>query len=277
MCRLYGFAANQPTRLECSLVEAQNALLQQSRLDRRGRANPDGWGIAHYESGIPRVERRTRAAYQDLEFSAAAQRIKAESVIAHVRAATIGGIVPQNTHPFTHGPWTFAHNGTVTGFEHVGPLLLAQTPAEILTRRRGTTDSEVVFLWLLGRLSRFGLDPNRPAGDVTAIVEMLGEAIPLLAAMPETAGAGEPAKLNLMLTDGQHLVASRWGNTLWWTERDGVTDCSVCSLRHADPVPGYRAVVIASEPITSEAWHEVPEGSIVAAGQNDPVSIQEMR
>ena len=30
MCRLYGFLATQPTRLECSLVTAQNALENQS-------------------------------------------------------------------------------------------------------------------------------------------------------------------------------------------------------------------------------------------------------
>jgi len=31
MCRLYGFLATDPTRVECSLVESQYALLAQSR------------------------------------------------------------------------------------------------------------------------------------------------------------------------------------------------------------------------------------------------------
>ena len=31
MCRLYGFRATEPTRLECALVRAQNSLVVQSR------------------------------------------------------------------------------------------------------------------------------------------------------------------------------------------------------------------------------------------------------
>jgi len=273
MCRLYGFQANRPTRLECSLVEAQNALLSQSRLDQRGRANADGWGIAHYVAWQPMVERRTRAAFQDLEFSAAAQRIEATTVVAHVRAATVGGILPQNTHPFSHGPWVFAHNGTVSGFDTVGPFMLAEIPEAILEERRGTTDSEVVFLWLLAQMPRFGLDPDRTAATEDAIVDLLRESTRRIVAMSHEAEAEEPAKLNFMLTDGDHLVASRWGNTLWWTAREGVTDCSVCSLRHVDPTPGYRAVVVASEPITSEHWREVPEGSLISVADGGTASI----
>lgn len=33
MCRLYGFRANEATKVECALVLAQNSLLAQSRAD----------------------------------------------------------------------------------------------------------------------------------------------------------------------------------------------------------------------------------------------------
>ena len=46
MCRLYGFLATESTRLECSLVEAHNALQLQSDRDGRGVRNADGWGIS---------------------------------------------------------------------------------------------------------------------------------------------------------------------------------------------------------------------------------------
>ena len=36
MCRLYGFRANEPTKVECTLVHAQNALIVQSREDLAG-------------------------------------------------------------------------------------------------------------------------------------------------------------------------------------------------------------------------------------------------
>ncbi len=31
MCRLYALRASEPTRVECSLVRAQNALMEQSK------------------------------------------------------------------------------------------------------------------------------------------------------------------------------------------------------------------------------------------------------
>ena len=56
MCRLYGLHANEPTRVECSLVRAQNALMEQSRKDQEGFANAHGWGLAAQSEGAPGVK-----------------------------------------------------------------------------------------------------------------------------------------------------------------------------------------------------------------------------
>ena len=100
MCRLYGFRGTAPTRLDCSLVRAQNALMAQSRQDRRGVANADGWGIGFYEDGLPVVDKFDTAAYEDRRFSEAAGRVNSPTVLAHVRQATVGGAKRANTHPF---------------------------------------------------------------------------------------------------------------------------------------------------------------------------------
>jgi predicted glutamine amidotransferase len=56
------------------------------------------------------------------------------------------------------------------------------------------------------------------------------------------------------------------GRTLYYLERNGVYDCEICGFPHIhhDPSRAYRAVVVASEPITHEPWQEVPEGSLYA-------------
>ncbi len=79
-------------------------------------------------------------------------------------------------------------------------------------------------------------------------------------------GAEEGAKLNLLLTDGHALMASRWGNSLHVLQREGVQDCEICGIGHVDAPhrQGYRAAIAASEPITSEAWQPVPERSVLA-------------
>ena len=260
MCRLYGFLATDQTRLECSLVEAQNALQVQSDRDLRGVRNADGWGIAQWKGDLPRVSRNTDPAFADHQFAEIASSVSSDAVIAHVRAATVGDVAMQNTHPFTHGPWVFAHNGTIGAFEHVATHLDIgyYGPPE------GETDSELAFLWILNRMNEHGLDPDAPADDLEQIVDVVADSVLELVRISLLAGAPESPKLNFLLSDGKHLVASRWGNTLYWTFRRGIADCSVCGTSHCPQADAdYRSVVIASEPITNEDWTEVAEGSVI--------------
>jgi len=274
MCRLYGFIANEATRLECSLVVAQNSLLVQSDRDGRGRRNADGWGIGRWADDGLEVVRSTHPAFADRAFAAEAEATISTSVIAHVRAATVGDVLPENLHPFTYGPWAFAHNGTLTTHEELAPLLardLHRVP-------HGTTDSELIFQWILGRMHRYGLDPERPAPSLEPVADLLEQAVlDLVRASLAVPGLRHPPKLNFMISDGRHLVASRWGNTLYWTRRHAVPDCAVCGESHCPGVgDGYRAVVIASEPITDEDWREVPEGTIVGADRRGEVLTRDL-
>lgn len=264
MCRLYGISGNQPARVECSLLDAQNALITQSVEDSHGVANPDGWGIGSYEKGQTVVHKSARAASHDTRFRRTAEDLVSRTVVAHVRAATVGANSLDNTHPFSHGPWLFAHNGTLAEFHRLADGLVAEIPEYLLRSGRGDTDSELIFLWLLAKMPDFGLDPLSGADSAHTIVELLAAAVPELARRSAEV-TGDPAKLNFLLSDGVHLAASRWGNTLFLAERVGRTDCEVCATTHlaGRGESAYRAVVIASEPITREAWTEVPDRSFV--------------
>lgn len=77
MCRLYGLRATEPTKVECTLVHARNALMAQSRADRTCLSHPHGWGIATHEDHVPRVEQQAWAAYHGEHFRWAAARIHA--------------------------------------------------------------------------------------------------------------------------------------------------------------------------------------------------------
>jgi glutamine amidotransferase len=276
MCRLYGLHANEPTKVECSLVYAQNALMMQSRADLRGSSHSDGWGIGFYENSLPTIERRELAAYRDLFFSATAERVYSKTVVAHVRNATVGRASLANTHPFTHHRWTFAHNGTVRPIGELRPRLEEETEPSLLDQRRGDTDSELAFLWLLSRMSeaRICLDGER--AEPEQVAEVLAEAVRLLDERSVAAGAERPAMLNFLLTDGVSLVASRWHRTLHWLDRVGVHDCEICGIPHIhhDSERHYRAVVVASEPITRESWQEVPDHSVLVVDQGVRAEIR---
>jgi glutamine amidotransferase len=265
MCRLYGFHASQPTKVECSLVYAQNALLSQSASDERGLPHPDGWGIASYQDGVPHVQRRARAAFEDLHFGMTAERSYARTVVAHVRQATVGPLALENTQPFVYGRWVFAHNGTLRAIDSLGPELDAETAPDLLAGRRGATDSEVVFYWLLSRMREAGIGEIEPA-EPAAVSDVLSAGVSELSERSEAAGETKPTRLNIILTDGSMLLATRWRHSLYWVARHGIRDCEICGIPHVhqDSDAEYEAVAVASEPITQEDWQGVPEASILA-------------
>jgi glutamine amidotransferase len=264
LCRFYALRATAPTRVECCLIQAPNSLLAQSRLDLRGFENADGWGIAAHgaaphagaadDSGDWVIERRPHPAHDDRWFAAAAARTQATTVVAHVRHATVGTVALENTHPFDHAGWTFVHNGTVPYFADVRRELLAATTPEHRAAIRGSTDSEHLFHLILATHEQA---PPRPL--LTSLHQALGRVIGWCRAIGQEPHLG----LNVLLTDGRRMVGSRWQRSLHYLERTGRDPCPVCGRPHAaEARQDYRALMIASEPITGEPWPEVPERSV---------------
>lgn len=265
MCRLYGFRANEPTKVECTLIHAQNGLLRQSLRDERGRSNADGWGICYYQNGRPILERRATAAFADVEFAETAKEVLSETVVAHVRMATVGDPIENNAHPFVWDRWTFAHNGGLTAFDLLAETLAAETLPSLQRCRAGTTDSEQIFYWLLTRIARAGVSLDKTIGDVPSLTDVVAQSIRELARRNAATGTDQSARLNFVLTNGAVLIASRWKNSLWWVPRDGVRDCEICGVPHVrhQAETDYRAVVVASEPISHEPWQELPDESLL--------------
>jgi len=254
MCRLYGFRASEATKVECTLIHAQNALIVQSREDLAGSSHANGWGVATYADHQPHLERQAWAAYHGEHFRRAAARIFAPTVIAHVRRATVGAPRIENTHPFSHGPWAFIHNGTVPAFDLVRRKLLDAMTDGHRQAIQGDTDSEHVFHYLM---TLYDAEPDR------AIADIVRHAANQIVRWCKELAPSRKLGLNMILTDGRQMVGTRLGRTLHYVVRDGVHDCEICGFPHVhhDPHRDYRALVVASEPISHEVWHEVPDGS----------------
>lgn len=271
MCRLYGFRSTHPTRVECSLVHSQNALMVQSRTDATtGRSHGHGWGIAVYEDGFPLVSREAWDAYQNEAFRDAAARVYSKAVIAHVRRATVGATRIENTHPFVHEAWAFAHNGTIPHFRSIRSQMLEQISDEHRGEILGETDSEVFFRLFLTRLDE--VDGNAELALETSVEQV----VEWCRQEDRSARIG----LNVLVTDGRQLVGTRWGRTLLYVTRRGVTDCEICRYPHVrtDTPHDYRSLVVASEPLThGEIWEEVPEGSIFAASEGCSLNIRSLK
>jgi predicted glutamine amidotransferase len=255
--------ARRPVAAAELILEAENNLRSQACLDRWKEEHGDGWGIGWYpintqstdahsvDVPTPEVLRSPGDARTDPEFEAAARSVVAPRFIAHVRQASVGQNSVENCHPFRYGPWLFAHNGTLTNFDKIGPVLEAdirQRRSDLLELRRGTTDSELLFLWLLAAVANDGKTLDQPASTVEILDRALVELLHRLDTLTSQYPPEEETKFNFFFTDGRHLAASRWKHDLHWIEQ-------------AD------RVVIASEPIGQHgdevAWREVPEHSIL--------------
>ena len=78
----------------------------------------DGWGIVAWKNDLPvYLGREPTNAFVDSKFDEACATGEASRfsspLIAHLRKASVGLKIRENTHPFVNAEWAFAHNGTI--------------------------------------------------------------------------------------------------------------------------------------------------------------------
>lgn len=216
MCRHIGWLG-RPRTLSSLVVEPPNGLLVQSYAPRRqahGRVNADGWGVGFYADGRtePARWRSVRPLWSDGSFSSLAPLLSSSCIVAAVRSATPGMPVEESaTAPFTDGTWLVSHNGRVDR-----SVLGWDVTAE------SVCDSALLAAHV------FAQGPDAVADVVPKV------------------GARDPgARLNLLLADGERLLATTWGDTLSYLVEDA-------------------GVVVASEPYDDDPrWVDVPDHCLV--------------
>lgn len=263
MCRLYGMRASHPTRAACELVDAQNSLIEQAVEDGRGLDNPHGWGIGLVRDGETTCSRQVEPADRSEEFRRNALHSEAETLVAHVRRATVGDPVYENTHPFRHEGSFLAHNGHVGRFDEVKEKLLAELPDEHREAISGSTDSEHVF-----QLAR------SYERDADSRLDALRRAVGRMREWTESFEEETELFLNTLWGEGDLLAGTKLERSLWYLERDEPIDCDICGEPHAEPDGNYRSVVFASEQITDEDWKKVPEESLFRVGPDLSVDFE---
>jgi predicted glutamine amidotransferase len=262
MCRLFGFRSVIPSQVHRSLVAADNALGVQSD------QHPDGWGVAYYVDGAPHLTRSPATALGDNLFQRVSGIVSSETVLAHVRKATVGELSVLNCHPFQYGRWTFAHNGEVKDFERFRPAILAEVAPRLRRFILGETDSEVLFFLFLTHLSQYA--PLGGRLGLEEVVSSLRKTTDQVRAVCDGHGAEGRALLTFIVTDGQVMAAARGGKELFFS-----TYKTRCSDRDTCPnlSPECEAVsetgfvnhlIFSSEPLLGEnIWIEMGEGEVV--------------
>src|SRR5690606_27245264 len=100
---------------------------------RREASEPLGWGLGFYQSGEVLLRRRPIDDREEIDLVEAAEDVRTDVMIGHVRRASIGAHRTENTHPFRYRMWLFAQTGTIGGFDRLRERLLSSQP-EFLRR-----------------------------------------------------------------------------------------------------------------------------------------------
>ena len=263
MCRLFGFRSVIPSQVHTSLLDAENALGEQSN------DHPDGWGVAYYVDGSPHVTKSPTHALGDQLFHRLSGVVSSETVLAHVRKATQGDKGLLNCHPFQFGRWVFAHNGDIPGFaESFQPQLREQISPRLRRFVLGDTDSETIFFIFLTILERHSQLRQRPElGDVVAAVKSTLELVRSIC--PES--PGRPVILTFIVTDGDTMVATQGGKELLFsTYKTRCPDRDICpSLSGVCEAPSATGqvnhLIVSSERLQGfNVWEELSPGDILA-------------
>ena len=213
---------------------ARAVLLADNALRVQSREHPDGWGVAWYVGGAPRVVRSLEAAHADESFVDAFEAVESEAVIAHVRKASVGGIALENTHPFEHGRWVFVHNGTIPDWDRAQPLIEAGLEPSLRRGLRGETDSERCFALFLTRLAR---RCDLEAASFDDAVAALRETVAAVRAASEST-PDAPASTTFVLSDGRLLLGCRRGRTLHTSHPAATADGRVGWFALSSEAPG---------------------------------------
>jgi glutamine amidotransferase len=274
-----------PASLRWLLIDPPHSLYRQAwapRRQRHGTVNADGFGIGWYAGSdpVPARYRRGEPIWGDPSFPDIARVTSSGAVLAAVRSATPGTASgPEAAAPFGSGPWLFSHNGAAPGWREWGEaaFLSWAGPARPPVRPRPDGGAAV----RPGRLPEAGapglLSCLEALSDAallwTLTVQRLRAGLPLGAALTGTVAAVEAAggtgRLNLLLTDGQSIAATAYGDTLWYRQtapsapgREGAAP-----VRPDGPGPGGAAsVTVASEPDDDgPGWTEVPDRHVLTA------------
>jgi glutamine amidotransferase len=222
----------------------------------------------------PLMYRVTTLPAFDRNLRSLAAKLAPTCLIAHVRGVTYSEremVAETNLHPFRfHGAGvTLAHNGHLREFVRMRYDLVRHIRPELAQRIQGTTDSEWIYALVLSQLEDpYGLPDARELADAAVA------ALRLLRQIRAERGIDTSSPVNLCLTTGEALIATRFSFDYgWYPDEDALleTDLPYVSLWYtvggeyvarnggsamtASDAP--RSLLIASEPLTvdtSSGW-----------------------
>jgi glutamine amidotransferase len=265
MARLFGFVGNRAD-LGARVLE-----LESKPLKVVAKGATLGWGIGFYQAGEVLLRRRPIDERAEIDVAALCKDLRADVLIGHVRAATVGNLRTEDTHPFRYRQWLFAHTGTVDGYGRLRDRVSESLPEFLRRNVRGDTDSELLFHLFLsflhdaGNLGTGHVDPDATRAAIRATLSLIDRL--------RAEEGGTNHDMNMLVTDGEHMVAVHHSATMAYRVIKGRADLerllgddTLRRIRIPD-MASCRFCLIASD------FDEEPRGGWTLAPPNAMVTI----
>ncbi len=232
MCRLLGYSS--PTATTFGQAVGKNF----DQFVSLAKDHCDGWGIATTDNHKAELYKEPVAANKSEHFKEQLEKHKSNAALLHLRRATEGmPVTENNTHPFTYQDITFIHNGSISPFDCLDPLI----DKKYLSLAKGTTDSERYFLYLLTQIEKHGF------------VEGVKEGLTYIK------NNCSYSSINMMIINSEYFIAACIYNQDKIPEKFK-NDTDYYHLKYTKK---DGQIVVASSGWNQEGWSELPNGSVL--------------
>jgi predicted glutamine amidotransferase len=257
-CRFWGMIA--PGTLPQTEVMDQLVNLPNS-LKTMGATNPNGWGLAYYNTTEPTIRRGQPAANTDPNFNTAALELATSGAsigVGHVRKSASPPYNIPDPHPFNRTKmgktWVFAHHGTISQtvlVNLIGTAYLTANPPQYGNSTDTYNDSELYFIYVLKCI-------EENAGNIR---KGIAQAVTAISAESTT------YNMNFVFSDG---------TTLWAFRRGDTTHLVYYYYNSTSPV--YSAVASQYPTSSQGSWIALSNYNLVEMNRTDPpVVITDIR
>ncbi|HMJ68491.1 MAG TPA: class II glutamine amidotransferase [Cyclobacteriaceae bacterium] len=283
MCRLMAYKGT-PIIIDKLLYQPKNSLVNQSINAREIEEplNGDGFGIGWYVPEInyePVTFVSVNPAWSNRNLRNLAPKIRTECMLAHVRAASVGEVSEANCHPFSYKNLLMAHNGGVEEFGKIKRKIREPLSDELYNWIKGQTDSEHIFAYFLHYLFK-----THKTINTDAVADAFDHTFQYVNKLTSEAGIKEPAYLNMVVTNGLFIVATRYVSD---PNEDALTLYHSEGARYVvengegrleAPEDDDHAVLVVSEKLSDGAeWTLIPRNHLVMVEQNLNVRVRPIK
>ncbi|MGC6404307.1 MAG: class II glutamine amidotransferase [Candidatus Comchoanobacterales bacterium] len=265
MCRFAAYHGENPMLMADLMTSSKNALIYQRDMEQAGEPdimNADGFGMGWYDHNIdelPAVYRSIQPVWNDQNLAHIANKIQSNTLVGHIRAATVGDINSANCHPFFHKDLMMVHNGSIHGIHLFKKAFVAHMSDDSFNHIKGNTDTEYLFHTISSQLNQL----EKAQSNGKDLVKVIRDVFSFIASLDQEHDTY--SRINIILTNGRQMLATRWSSK----PNDDVLKMYF--------KPSQDGVIIASEHLDdSDDWEILPRQHILLVSQQYKYSLTQV-